>query len=88
VAAPPAEVEWVSEIDGVAFDRYFMWQRMACRLTMTCHPILVTPGGFTEGGMPFGLQIVGPMRGEHKLLSLGHAIETATGWAGMRPTGV
>jgi amidase len=88
VTAPPAEVEWVSEIDGVTFERYFMWQRMACRLTMTCHPILVTPGGFTEGGMPFGLQIVGPMRGEHKLLSLGHAIETATGWTEMRPTGI
>jgi amidase len=88
VTAPPAEVEWVSEIDGQVFDRYFMWQRMACRLTMTCHPILVTPGGFTEAGMPFGLQVVGPMRGEHKLLSLGNAIEKATGWAAKRPTAI
>lgn len=88
VTAPPAEVEWVSEIEGQVFDRYFMWQRMACRLTMTCHPVLVTPGGFTDAGMPFGLQIVGPMRGEHKLLSLGHAIERATGWVSRRPTAV
>ncbi len=79
VSAPPAEVEWVAEIDGTMFDRYFMWQRMACRITMTGHPVLVTPGGFTETGLPFGLQIVGPVRGEHELLSLGHAIETATG---------
>jgi amidase len=88
VTAPPAEVEWVDEIDGVRLDRYFKWQRMACRLTMTCHPILVTPGGFTDAGMPFGLQIVGPMRGEHRLLSLGHAIETATGWAAQRPAAI
>ncbi|ODN71489.1 amidase [Methylobrevis pamukkalensis] len=88
VTAPPAEVEWVAEIDGTVFDRYFLWQRMACRLTMTAHPILVTPGGFTERGLPFGLQMVGRMRGEHALLSLGHAIETATGWAAMRPTGI
>jgi amidase len=88
VTAPPAEVEWVSEIDGEKFDRYFKWQRMACRLTMTCHPVLVTPGGFTDAGMPLGLQIVGPMRGEHKLLSLGHAIEKATGWIERRPTAV
>lgn len=88
VSAPPAEVEWVAEIDGTVFDRYFMWQRMACRITMTCHPVLVTSGGFTEAGVPFGLQIVGPMRSEHKLLSLGHAIETATGWIYHRPTAV
>jgi amidase len=55
---------------------------------MTCHPILVTPGGFTDTGMPFGMQIVGPMRGDHKLLSLGAAIEKATGWINKRPTGV
>lgn len=88
VSAPPAEVEWVAEIDGQVFDRYFMWQRMACRITLTGHPVLVTPGGFTETGMPFGLQIVGPMRGDHRLLSLGNAIEKATGWAAQRPTGV
>lgn len=88
VTAPPADVEWVSEIEGQVLDRYFKWQRMACRLTMTCHPVLVTPGGFTDAGMPFGLQIVGPMRGEHKLLSLGRAIEQATGWAARRPAGV
>jgi amidase len=88
VTAPPAEVEWVSEIEGVRFDRYFEWQRMACRLTMTCHPVLVTPGGFTDAGMPFGLQIVGPMRGEYKLLSLGHAIEKATGHINRRPSAV
>ena len=88
VTAPPADVEWVSEIDGVKLDRYFKWQRMACRLTMTAHPILVTPGGFTDSDMPFGLQIVGPMRGEHKLLSIGNAIEKATGWINRRPAGV
>lgn len=85
VTAPPAGVEWVAEIDGTVFDRYFLWQRMACRITMTGHPVLVTPGGFTEAGMPFGLQMVGRVRGEHALLSLGHAIETHTGWAAQRP---
>lgn len=88
VTAPPAEVEWVSEIDGTQFERYFLWQRMACRITMTGHPVLVTPGGFTGTGMPFGLQMVGPMRGEHALLSLSAAIEKATGWGARQPTGI
>lgn len=88
VAAPPAEVEWVSEIDGTVFDRYFKWQRLACRITMTGHPVLAMPGGFTASGMPFGLQVVGPMRGERKLLSFGNAVEKATGWINRRPTAV
>ncbi len=88
VTAPPAEVEWVGEIDGTVFDRYFLWQRLACRITMTGHPVLAMPGGFTATGMPFGLQVVGPMRGEHNLLSFGAAIESATSWINRRPTGV
>lgn len=86
--APDADVEWVKEIDGVEFDRYFLWQRMANRITMTSHPALITPGGFTESGMPFGLQLVGHMRGEAELLRAGAGIEAATGFAAVRPTGI
>ena len=88
VSAPPAEVEWVAEIDGTKFERYFLWQRLACRLTMTSHPVLVTPGGFTGEGNPFGLQLAGRHGGEHALLSLGAAIEKATGWVERRPGAV
>ena len=88
VIAPPADVEWVDEIDGTKFERYFLWQRLACRMTMTAHPVLVTPGGFTEAGAPFGLQLVGRHCGEHALLSLGNAIEKATGWIERRPGAV
>ena len=88
VAAPDAEVEWVDEIDGVTFDRYFRWQRMANRITMTSHPVLVTPGGFTESGMPFGLQLVGRMREDAELLRLGAGIEAATGYVTQHPTGI
>jgi len=88
VTAPDAEVEWVRDIDGVAFERYFHWQRMANRITMTSHPALVTPGGFTESGMPFGLQLVGHMRGDAELLRIGAGIEAATGFTQLRPTGI
>jgi amidase len=88
VTAPDAEVEWVDEIDGVTFDRYFRWQRMANRITMTSHPVLVTPGGFTESGMPFGLQLVGRMRQDAELLRLGAGIEAATGYVTQHPTGI
>jgi amidase len=79
VAAPPAEVEWVSEVDGVEFDRYFVWQRAACRLTVTGHPILSTPAGFTATGLPVGMQIVGPSRRDARLLAIGAALEDVLG---------
>jgi amidase len=85
VAAPPIEDEWVHEIDGVPLDRYFLWQRLACRVTVTAHPALSVPAGFTDGGLPVGLQVVGRNRGELELLRFGAAFEAATGFGERRP---
>ncbi|WP_159502466.1 amidase [Microbacterium sp. 18062] len=86
VAAPPAAVEWVDEVDGVRFERYFLWQRAACRLTVTGHPVLATPAGFTEGGLPVGMQLVGASRRDARLLAIGAAIEDVLGLVARRPT--
>ena len=45
---------------------------------MTSHPAMSIPAGFTPGGLPIGLQLVGRHRGELALLRLGAAIEEAT----------
>ncbi|GAA1688061.1 amidase [Microbacterium sediminicola] len=85
VVAPPADLEWVDEVDGVEFDRYFLWQRVACRLTVTGHPVLATPAGFTAGGLPVGMQVVGRSMGDRRLLSLGAAIESVLGEVSRAP---
>jgi amidase len=85
VAAPPASVEWVAEIDGTALDRYFEWQRCATRVTAMAHPALVTPAGFTESGLPVGVQLVGRHRRDGALLSVGAAIEDAFGYTEVEP---
>jgi amidase len=85
VPAPPAEVEWVREIDGVEFHRYFEWQRCANRVTVTAHPALVTPIGFTPDGLPVGIQLVGRHRGDRELLAVGVGIEDALGLVQRRP---
>jgi len=85
VTAPPVEVRWVEEIAGVRMERYFHWQRLACRVTMTSHPVLALPGGFAEDGLPVGLQLVGRHRDDLGLLRIGAAIEAATGLAERRP---
>jgi amidase len=85
VTAPPVEVPWVAEIAGVPMERYFHWQRLACRVTATSHPALALPGAFAAGGLPVGLQLVGRHREDLGLLRIGAAIEQATSLAGRRP---
>jgi amidase len=85
VTAPPIDVPWVAEIDGVRMERYFHWQRVACRVTVMSHPVLALPGAFAADGLPIGLQLVGRHRDDLGLLRAGAAIEEATGLAERRP---
>ena len=48
-------------------------------------PVLSLPCGFTEKGLPMGLQIVGRPRGEVKLLSDALRIEDIFGIAKLLP---
>ena len=81
----PAATAWPTEIDGTHLDRYFLWQRLATRVTVTAHPALSVPGGFSPDRLPVGLQLVGHHRGELRLLEIAAGIEAATGYAGRHP---
>jgi Asp-tRNA(Asn)/Glu-tRNA(Gln) amidotransferase A subunit family amidase len=48
-------------------------------------PALSVPCGFTAGGLPIGLQLIGRRFDEATLLRAGRAYERAAGWAGRRP---
>jgi amidase len=80
-----ADVAWPREIAGAELDRYFQWQRLACRVTVTAHPALSVPAGFSADGLPVGLQLVGRHRGELALLCQAAAIEAATGLTTRHP---
>lgn len=69
------EVEYPSEVDGVACDTYVDWLRFSFLSTVTGLPSISIPCGFTKSGMPVGLQLIGPPRGEEKLLAVAAAIE-------------
>ncbi|MGA2453912.1 MAG: amidase [Solirubrobacteraceae bacterium] len=81
----PVEVDWVREIEGEPMEHYVAWQRTCSRITVTAHPAIGVPGGFTAGGLPVGLQIVGRYRDERNLLRLAQAFESATGFGLRRP---
>ncbi|MGW7595128.1 amidase family protein, partial [Streptomyces rubiginosohelvolus] len=54
----------------------------------TGSPALSVPAGFTPGGLPVGVQIVGPHRADFAVLQVGHAFERATGHWRRRPAGI
>ncbi len=48
-------------------------------------PAVSVPSGFTSGGLPVGMQFIGPGDSEPLLFRLGRAVEASAGAAGRRP---
>jgi amidase len=84
---PPFDVTqpYVTEIDGVRLPTYIDWMRVCSDITVTGLPAISVPAGFTDDGLPVGLQIVGRHQDEWGVLQLAHAFEQATGFGRRRP---
>jgi amidase len=59
---------------------YIDWMRVCSDITVTGHPAISVPAGFTAEGLPVGLQIVGRHQEELAVLQLAHPLEEATGF--------
>ncbi len=81
VAPYPIENRYVAECDGKKFDNYVEWLGIVYAITLVCCPALSMPCGFTASGLPVGLQMVAPPRGEAQLLSGARAMEDILGIA-------
>jgi len=84
---PPFDAtwDWPRTVDGVAMDHYVAWMKSAYWISATCRPAISVPAGFTPGGLPVGIQIVGRHRDDFALLQMAHAFEQATGFGQRRP---
>lgn len=85
VAPFDVRLPYPASVDGIAMETYLDWMRSASLITMTGCPALSVPAGFTPGGLPVGLQVVGPHRGDAAVLRAGHAFEQATRFGERRP---
>jgi amidase len=64
----PVEKRFVDEIDGERMATYLDWLVLGFTVTVTGCPAISIPCGFTAGGLPVGLQLVGMPYGEADLL--------------------
>jgi amidase len=81
----PIEQRFVAELGDHKFDNYVEWLSIAYAITLTGHPAVSAPAGFTQDGLPVGLQLVGGPRGEADLLSAANLYEEITGFADLVP---
>jgi amidase len=84
---PPFDVKqrYVTEIAGQKMETYIDWMKSCYYITVTGHPAISVPCGFTPEGLPVGVQIVGRHQDDLGVLQLAHAFEEATGFWKRRP---
>ncbi|MSP51101.1 MAG: amidase [Alphaproteobacteria bacterium] len=62
------------------------WAPFGNPFNLTGQPAISIPCGFTKGGLPIGLQIVGPRFGDKRVLRAARAFETVRSFVDRRPT--
>ena len=68
---------YAQEVDGQAMRNYYHWLELTYVVTLATNPALSLPCGRDEHGLPFGLQVIGPLRADAALLSAAHGLEQA-----------
>jgi amidase len=66
----PVEERYVKRCNGVEFETYIDWLLIVAVATLAMCPAISIPCGFTKDGLPIGLQMIGPNRGETQLLNV------------------
>lgn len=79
VAPFDIDIRWVEEVGGHKFENFYDWYAISYAISVTSLPAMSLPYGFTASGLPVGLQLVGPPRGERRLLGAAKLMEDLFG---------
>ena len=63
------------EIDGNPVSNYMAWLALTASITVVGHPVVALPCGLDAQGTPFGIQVIGPMYADRRLLGAARALE-------------
>jgi amidase len=81
----PAEDAWPKEVAGVPMQTYVEWMRSVSLVSATGLPAVSVPGGFADGGLPIGIQLVAGHGRDVELLRVARAYESVTRYAEREP---
>ena len=85
VAPFDVTTRYPTSVAGMPMSDYVDWMRACWYITLMANPALSVPAGFTQAGLPVGLQIVGRHHDEWSVLQVAHAFERATRHRARRP---
>ena len=87
VIVPPFDVDqpYLKAVDDHQFETYWDWLGITYAVTLAGCPALSLPCGFTQSGLPVGLQMVGRPYGDGELLGYAALLEQSLGLAGKTP---
>ncbi len=85
LAVPAFDVDKLAP-DEARTEEWVSWTPFTYPFNLTQQPACSIPCGFTEAGLPVGLQIVGPRYREDLVLRAARAFEAAHPWQDRRPT--
>ncbi len=83
----PVDMIYPESINGEPMHTYLDWMRSCYFITVPGHPAISVPAGFTDDGLPVGLQIVGRYGDDFGVLQAAWAVQQATDHGSQRPPG-
>ena len=73
----PWQTLYADSINGQKMRNYYEWLSLTYVVTLATNPALSLPSGLDEAGMPFGIQVIGKLHQDGRLLAIGSALEQA-----------
>jgi amidase len=80
-----AGMRWPATVAGREMKTYHQWMEVVVPASIVGLPTLSVPAGFSAGGLPMGMQLIGRRGADLPILQLGEAYHRRTDWPGRRP---